>query len=285
MARPGVLGSVVIPAHDEAAVIGRCLDALFDGMRADELDVVVACNGCSDGTADVVRSSGHPVRVLEPPAPSKPNALRAAKEIVESFPRIFLDADVVLPADSARLVLERLKKDGALAARPPIRYDAVRSSLVVRSYYRARARVPAVMRSLWGAGMYGLSEAGRSRFGAYPEVVADDLYVDQQFEPGEIDIVPCAPVVVTAPRRTGDLIRILRRTYRGKAENRSREKSARPPRETTSSTLRDLGRLALTGPAPALDASVYAALATFARLARRASEPPRWERDDSSRVG
>ena len=283
MTQPEVLGSVVVPAHNEAAVIGRCLDALFDGMRPGELEVVVACNGCRDNTADVVRSSGHAVRLVELPAASKPGALRAAEEVVESFPRIFLDADVVLPADSARLVLERLRA-GALAARPPISYDAARSSVIVRSYYRARARVPAVMGSLWGAGMYGLSEAGRARFGPFPDVVADDLYVNQNFAPDEIDIIPCAPVVVTAPRRAGDLVRLLRRTYRGKAEHRTRDAESGPPAGTTPSTLRDLARLARTGPAAAVDVAVYAALATFARLVLLVSARVRWERDDSSRA-
>ncbi len=59
------LGSVVIPAHDEAAVIGRCLDALFTGFEPGELDVVVVCNGCTDDTASAARASGHPVRVVE----------------------------------------------------------------------------------------------------------------------------------------------------------------------------------------------------------------------------
>ena len=50
------------------------------------------------------------------------------------------------------------------------------------------------MSSLWGAGVYGLSEEGRSRFGDYPDVVAEDLYVDQHFDEHEIEIVSCAPL-------------------------------------------------------------------------------------------
>ena len=69
------LGSVVIPAHNEAASIRRCLDALFDGFAPGELDVAVVCNGCSDETAALAASSGHPVRVIELEAPSKPAAL------------------------------------------------------------------------------------------------------------------------------------------------------------------------------------------------------------------
>jgi glycosyltransferase involved in cell wall biosynthesis len=277
------LGSVVIPAHDEAAGIRRCLDALFAGPAPGELEVVVVCNGCADDTAALARSSGRPVRVIELPAASKPAALRAGDEAARAFPRIYLDADVVLHGSAARVLLERLRA-GAVAARPPIRYASSASSAPVRSYYRARSQVPALLGSLWGAGVYGLSEAGRSRFDAFPDIVADDLWVDRQFAPGEIEIVDCEPVVVAVPRRARDLLRVLRRTYRGKAETAGVDPHDRA-RETTLSTLQQLRRLATGGPYDALDAATYAAFAVTARLALAAPlTGARWERDDSSRT-
>jgi glycosyltransferase involved in cell wall biosynthesis len=277
------VGSVVIPAHDEAAVILRCLDTLLRGFRPGELEVAVACNGCTDGTADIVRSSGHQVQVVEIAAASKPAALRAAEEAVTVFPRLYLDADVVLAAASARQVLDRLRAGPALAARPPITYDTERSGLLISSYYRARAKLPAVMGSLWGAGVYGLSQAGRGRFGPFPDVVADDLFVDQQFARWEIEIVSAPPVIVTGPRRTVDLLRILRRTYQGNAENRViPRRGARPP-ATTPATLHDVARLALARPLRAADATTYLAMAALARVTVAVAEPARWERDSSSR--
>jgi glycosyltransferase involved in cell wall biosynthesis len=282
------LGSVVIPAHNEAPVIRRCLDTLFEGLAPGELDVVVVCNGCADDPASRASSSGHPVRVVELEAASKPAALRAGDATATAFPRIYLDADVLLSGSAARVLLERLR-GGAVAARPPSRYDSSGASAPVRSYYRARSRVPAVMGSLWGAGVYGLSEEGRSRFGAFPEVVGDDLWVDRLFDRGELEIVDCAPVVVAVPRRTRDLIRLLRRTYRAKSE-RAPDPNGRA-RQTMPSTVRDLGRLVAAGPGPALDAATYA-FAAGARLALalvQAGGSPaagaRWERDDSLRAG
>jgi glycosyltransferase involved in cell wall biosynthesis len=281
---PAVLGSVVIPAHNEAAVISRCLDAVLTGFRSGELDVVVACNGCTDGTADVVRASRHPVRVVELEAASKPAALRTAEEVVTAFPRIYLDADVILPAVSALRVFQCLSAGPALAARPPLKYDSERSAPLVRSYYRARAAVPAVMGSLWGAGVYGLSEAGRARFGCYPDVVADDLFVDQHFQRWEVEIVSAPPVVVRAARRTADLLRILRRNYQGKFENRILQSAPIIQSAATPSTVHDLVRLASAGPGKAVDAAVYAALAAFARLTLAVAAPAGWERDNSSRT-
>ena len=48
---PRVSGSIVIPAWNEADAIGRTLVGLFAGLDVSEIDVVVACNGCTDGTA------------------------------------------------------------------------------------------------------------------------------------------------------------------------------------------------------------------------------------------
>ncbi len=285
----GLLGSALIPAHNEARVIKRCLDALLSGFEPTELDVVVVCNGCEDDTAEVARSSGHPIRVLELDLASKPAALRAGEAAVQAFPRLYVDADVVVPGASARRVLERLAA-GALAARPPIRYDSSRATGAVRSYYRARSRVPAVLGSLWGAGVYGLSAAGRRRFDSFPDLVAEDLWLDGRFDPSDVEIVPCDPVVVAVPRHTADLVRVLRRTYRGKAEHRARSPRNERARAVTSSTLRDLRRVAGEGPSGALDAAAYGAFAAGARLSLTlvsamgaSARGHRWERDESSR--
>ena len=109
------LGSVVIPAHNEASVIERCLSALFTGVASEELDAIVVCNGCTDDTAERARRLPYSVRVLELERAHKPTALRAGDAAAITLPRLYLDADVVLPGESARRVLERLA-GGAIAA-------------------------------------------------------------------------------------------------------------------------------------------------------------------------
>ena len=180
-------------------------------------------------------------------------------------------------------MIECLRVGPALAARPPIKYDTERSAPLVSSYYRARAEVPAVMGSLWGAGVYGLSEAGRARFGRYPDVVAEDLFVDQHFARREVEIVSSPPVIVRVPCRTIDLLRVLRRTYQGNSENRAITRCRARPPGTTRSTLHDLARLALTGSARTVDSATYMALAALARVTLTVAAPTQWERDNSSR--
>lgn len=51
--------SLLIVAHNEEAVIdGRIRNALASDYPAAKLDIVVACDGCSDGTAAIVRQYG-----------------------------------------------------------------------------------------------------------------------------------------------------------------------------------------------------------------------------------
>jgi glycosyltransferase involved in cell wall biosynthesis len=283
------IGSVLIPAHNEGAVIARCLDQLFEGTDPDDFEVAVVCNGCNDDTAAVARASGHPVEVIELDKASKPAALRAGDRQLRTFPRLYLDADVVLRGPIAHRVLEHLGRDGAVAARPPFRYDTAHSSAIVRRYFRARSRVPTVMGSIWGAGVYGLSAAGRARFEDHPDVVAEDLFVDQCFDADEIDIVGDEPVVVIAPGHYRDLLNVMRRAYRGAAENRVvTERADRHDRRfarstsTTPSTLRDVLRLCGSPPG-ALDAATYAFVAVSARVYIALGRSARWERDESSR--
>ena len=66
-------GSVVIPAHNEANVIGRGLNRLFDSLGTG-VEVVVVCNGCTDGTADAVRAAGLHLAVIELDVASKAEA-------------------------------------------------------------------------------------------------------------------------------------------------------------------------------------------------------------------
>src|SRR5206468_9477454 len=84
--------SVVIPAHNEAAVIGRLLTAILADAGPDEFEIVVVPNGCTDDTAAVASSFG--VRVVETEVASKVAALRLGDASVKSFPRIYVDADV-----------------------------------------------------------------------------------------------------------------------------------------------------------------------------------------------
>src|SRR3954468_3654219 len=94
--------SVIVPAHNEEAVIGQGLRALTEGARAGELEVIVVCNGCRDATAKVAAAFGEPVKVIETDVASKTHALNLGDAAAGGFPRIYVDADVALSLDGVR---------------------------------------------------------------------------------------------------------------------------------------------------------------------------------------
>lgn len=271
-----VLGSVVIPAHNEVSLLGRTLAAIEPVALAGHVEVTVACNGCTDGTPEAARRFGW-AEVLEVPVASKVKALRAADRATGAMPRVYLDADIVLPPDALVLLLRTLRTGEYLAARPPLSYDTGGASPVVQAYYRARGRVPLLTSSLWGAGVYGLSECGRARFGDFPDVTADDLFVAQLFTSSEFVVLDCPPVSVVTPRRVQDLLRVLRRTYRGQSELGAGASATTT--SSTSTTLRQLFGTALTSPEAFVDAAVYVVLTLVGRMGARLVRHATWESD------
>lgn len=270
----GIQGAIIIPAHDEAAVIGRTLAALAALADDPGIEIVVVCNGCRDDTAAIARA--HPgVRVVETDRPSKTGALNLGDASVTAWPRLYLDADIELSPSAVRAVFAALAEPGVLAARAPFAYDTAGATLPVRGYYRARNRIPVAVR-LWGAGGYAMSEAGHRRVGAFPDITADDAWVDAQFAPDEKRIVATEPACVRTPRNTAGLLAVLTRQRRGATELGARSEAA-----TRGGAL----VAGIRGPRSAADAGWYVVLTLLGRRRARAkAAASRWERDASSRV-
>ena len=215
--------SVIIAAHNEEAVIGACLDALFVQTAAGPLHIVVSANGCTDATADVAHA--REVTVIERSQPGKAAALNAGELVTDGFPRIYLDADIVVPPDALAGIIAALDDTpGMLAAVPCRRVNTVGRPWLVRAYFSINERLPVFNDGLFGRGMIALSAEGRARFSAFPEVVADDLFLDSLFLAQEKVIVTAVEVVVEAPFTLDDLMGRLVRVRRG---NRQLRKAAR----------------------------------------------------------
>ena len=73
--------SIIVPAHNEARVIGRCHESMTTGAEPGELEILVVCNGCSDDTASVARRHGPYVQVLESEIASKNAALNLGNQV------------------------------------------------------------------------------------------------------------------------------------------------------------------------------------------------------------
>ncbi len=267
-------GTVIIPCHNEEAVIGETLAALAP-VAASGVQVIVVCNGCSDASAGIARSHAG-VTVLELPEASKTAALNAGNAAAAHWPRLYLDADIRIRPETVRAVFDALQ-GGSLAVRPAAAYDLDEAGFLVRSYYRARGHLPGAQHSLWGAGAYALSAEAGQQLGVLPSVVADDLYVDRFFPGAEKSVLDCPPVLVRLPRDVAGLLAILRRTYRGNAEQGALH-------GTVLSSAAGILR-SVRGPRSAFDAAVYTVFTVAGRRLAAASRPDDvWERDNSTRA-
>lgn len=274
----GPAASVVIPAHDEEAVIGRCLATLLDDAANGELEVVVVANGCSDRTAEVARTFAPSVRVIEIPIASKTAALNAGDLVATTFPRLYVDADVEISSASVRCVLETLGATTFCSA-PRMVADLRGTSWFARWFNQAYASLPYMADDLVGGGVYALTEVGRRRFDTFPDLTADDLFVRNLFSDEERRTAPCGEFVVRPPRTLQGLLAVRRRTYRGNAEY---EQLGYRSAARSTFDRRRIVRQFLRHP---LEMSVYVAVNLVAKLQLRVGwSTGGWERDHSSRL-
>jgi len=208
---------VIIPAHNEAAVISRTLFSLLQHSGGD-VQILVVCNGCTDNTAEIARSFSPRVSVLETSVPSKTGALNLGEKYAQSFPRIYIDADVVLTDGSLQALEQALNTGPWLAVSPEPVMDFSSSSWAVKAYYDIWLSMPYCRSGLLGAGVYALSETGRGRFIQFPDLIADDGYVRALFKEHERGRVENAKAVVKGPANLYWLIKIKTRSRLGAME-------------------------------------------------------------------
>ncbi len=210
--------SIIIPAHNERSVIARTLEAITHRSQPGELEVLVVCNGCTDDTATVARHFGPPVRVLETDVANKSQALNLGDESARSFPRVYIDADVVITIEAIRYLVNRLEKGDVLAVAPTPTFDFTGCSFPVRACFDIRSRLPSARQGIGGSGVYALSERGRARFDKFPMVTADDGYVRIQFCTKERETLPSVHSVVFPARTVRCLISQKARAHYGSME-------------------------------------------------------------------
>ncbi len=271
--------SVVVPAHNEEAVLARCLQALLDGAGDGELEVVVVCNGCTDRTAQVARRAAPSARVIELAEASKVAALNAGDAAASHFPRFYVDADVELSFASLRKVADVLAGGRVLCAAPRPVFVLEGRPWAVRAFYDVWTGVPYLRQDMVGSGVYALSEEGRARFGRFPELTADDQFVQQLFAPGERRAVDGAEFRVHAPRSLRGVLSMRVRAYRGNRELAESGLARTAAPTSGARTALAQARRPAALPSVAVYAGVNLAAKGMARRARRGA----WERDDSAR--
>lgn len=274
------MATAIVPAHNEATVIRRCLDSLISQEGLDS--IIVACNGCTDDTVKIVSEEYPDVLCLDITTPSKVGALNEAEKHIVSWPVFYVDADVSFSSMAVRRVVEGMKDRGLLLASPEPDIDVSKSSWLVRRFYDAWLRLPYIKEGVVATCTFVISQEGRKRFTEFPDVIADDGYVRSHFYAHELGNIPGATVHVTAPKTVASLIKIKSRARLGNVELKARKMGYDKPSPEYSSVLSGL----LFSPA-FLSVLIYIGFVFIFRIRAerqfRNLEDYQWEVDHSSR--
>jgi glycosyltransferase involved in cell wall biosynthesis len=207
--------TIIIPAHNEEKIISNCLKPFIKNARLDDLEVIVVCNGCSDLTVNTVKKLSDKFVCLETDIPSKTHALNLGDEYATSYPRIYLDADIVISFDAVEAINTTLKNNIYATSLEP-KMDLSKSSWPVKAFYEIWLNLPYCKAGMIGSGLYALSEKGRSKFDQFPNIIADDGFVRCLFKDKERIVTKDHFASVSAPYTLSSLIKIRTRSRLGR---------------------------------------------------------------------
>ena len=112
--------SFVVPARNEAANIGACVDALLLQGDNATVEVIVVDNGSSDDTGAIATACG--ARVVHEPRPGLAHARQAGLVAAQAPILVFVDADTIVPAEWAAAAIAEFRRHPRLVAFSPAFY-------------------------------------------------------------------------------------------------------------------------------------------------------------------
>lgn len=277
---------VVIPAHNEARVLERCLAQVI-GQEDVHLRIIVVANGCVDDTVAVADSAvrraeerGHVLDVIELVQPSKAAALNAGDAHSGHGPRLYLDADALLGPGAARDLARALRPGTGVHLAAPHMYVERPTGRFTRSYVAIWTQLPYVQSRVLGCGAYAVSALGRQRWGHFPGIISDDRFVRLHFGLDEQRVIATSDFTVALPERARELFATRARWSRG-----NRQLERRFPELAARDRGRLLPSLAFIACRPGLWSHVPAFATLFAYASIRALVPARgsaWTHETSS---
>ncbi|MGE5608521.1 MAG: glycosyltransferase [Bacillota bacterium] len=180
--------SIVIPAHNEGAVIERTLRSILANSIDRRVQIIVVANGCSDDTAERARQFDG-VEVIETAVGNKAAALNIGDQAAQFFPRAYVDADVEVSENLLQRVADAFSDPGVRIVSPGVQYICPGWNPALAGYYRLWQSLPYVRKDLTGRGVCAIDAGLRRRFAEFPELTADDRFLQNLTRPGERRIV------------------------------------------------------------------------------------------------
>jgi glycosyltransferase involved in cell wall biosynthesis len=221
--QPGM--SIVIAAHNEAAVIEGTLWSILRNRIDRPLEIVVVANGCTDDTASRARRMqvetgprDATIEVIETPVGNKINALNLGDQAAKYFPRAFVDADCEVSEDLLMGVLEAFKDPRVRIVAPGVKYVYRGWNPVLAGYYRLWQSLPYVRRDTMARGFYAMDRELRGRFEEFPRLTADDKFIRNLTRPEERRVVEKGFTTVYLPATFSELLKVKTRWTYGNLE-------------------------------------------------------------------
>jgi len=224
--------------------------------------------------------------VVEIAQASKIAALNAGDAAADVYPRAYVDADVRISSATLLALADALSDDAVpRVAAPRLVVDTKGSEWAVRQYFRAWMLSSYHADGHVGSGVYALSQAGRQRFGMFPEVIADDRFVQLHFAPDERMQLLGHEFAVPAPRTLAAQVARNTRILAGNRQLVVQDAwAATGPASGHRELLARATRRPGAWPGVAVYSYAYAVARLRARRALRRGEGVRWNRDETTRV-
>jgi glycosyltransferase involved in cell wall biosynthesis len=278
------MATIIVPAHNEASVIEDCLNSIVNQTGIDH--VIVACNGCSDDTVEIVKSKYPNTICLDIEKPSKTNALNVAeakaKELGISYPIFYIDADTQISPNAIKHISDSMHNSNILLSAPTPKIDTSQSSWLVKTYYKVWLKLPYIKEGVIATCSFIVSEEGRKRFDVFADVIGDDGFIRCHFKNKEIANIKGAEIYIRAPKNIYSLIKIKTRARLGNMELIERNKCPIQEAKSYGNVMRSklLSK-------DFFATSIYIAIALVIRVRASAQfkkiSTYQWETDDSSR--
>jgi cellulose synthase/poly-beta-1,6-N-acetylglucosamine synthase-like glycosyltransferase len=175
--------SVIVAARNEARSIGAKLDNLLNlDYPQDLLQVVIAADGCDDGTDAAARARGDGrVRVLNLPRVGKASALNAAVGVATGEILVFSDANSLYAGDALRALVAPFADPDVGAVAGDQRYLADHAEAAVATGERLYWDLDRAIKRAESRGGNAISATGaiyavrRALFSRVPPGVTDDF--------------------------------------------------------------------------------------------------------------
>lgn len=275
------MATIIIPAHNEATVIKRCIDSVINQENAET--IIIACNGCSDNTAEIVRNDYPSLICLDIEKASKTNALNEAEKHITSYPVFYLDADTQLGQGDVQKITQYFEENPTLLlAAPTPNIDTTKSSWFVKQYYKIWLNLPYISDGVIGTCSFIMNKEGRKRFDQFPDIINDDGYVRCCFESHERQNIEGTSIHIQAPKDLYSLIKIKSRARLGNMQLNALKLCNKPKEANYQDSL---SKKLLSK--QFIATSVYIAIALLIRIRAKSQlnniDNYTWEKDLSSR--